>query len=259
MAFVQSRSINPGASPGVITLAFTNPVVAGDLLVVATASTVSGPGPAVPTDTLGNTYVLLPGSTTGFESPGINVFAATSIDSGPCTVSANVSLSIAAVMAIAEYSNSTDTVDQSNFSVTFGSTTNPTGAVTTTQAPELLFASFMDNNTAFRNAAPVTIDSSFTIRETIFGGDVGSGNCVTLSIADLVDAVIGTYNPTFSAGGAVIGDELDASINTFKPAVKPPAPPAPPNKTLLALSPRSLPWPNRPIPTPPQKDYKSVM
>jgi hypothetical protein len=252
ISLVQSKIVSGGINPGVIALAFDNPVTAGNLIVAIPVSTSTFPGaPIQPTDTAGNLYGVLVDNG-GFETPGFFVMGATANASGALTVSVDFTGASQGIFFIAEFSgiNASAIIDQTNKG------TLSTGAIATTHAAELIIAGVWGQPLDIDSPAPLlpwAVDSGFTIMQSL--DNDSATKSFSFSVAYFVAAVIDTFNVTFTPTAAPALTSFGSAIVALAPVAASP--------TNKLIQPQSvlvhLPWGNRPISNKIQKDFKGVL
>ena len=205
-AFVQGR--NAQVTSGTkASLAFSNANTAGNLIVAYVVW--DNPGAVTVSDTRGNTYTAATTRQNWGNNWSAQVFYASGIKAGSNTVTATFGTSIKSfgIVYLHEYSGlaSVSPVDVSA-SAAGSSASMSSGAVTTTQANDLLFAAGVSDNTV------TTAGTGFTTRLTGFGN----------LTEDRVATTSGSYAGTATQNGAAWAMQLVA----FRAASGAPGPPS---------------------------------
>ena len=172
-AFVQARA-NEVGSGTTNSLAFTTPNTAGNLIVVYAIW--SNAGTATVTDSRGNAFVSAAPRTTWGTNWSSQVFVAKNIAGGANTVTATFATAInaCAVIYIHEYSglDKANPVDVTK-SATGSASAMSSGAVTTTNATDLIFAGGASKGAVTQGG------SGYTTRSTAFGNRTEDRNVTT--------------------------------------------------------------------------------
>jgi len=211
IGYVQSADYFSGSASGTSAAAtLPSTVNAGDLIVVwirwgavPTTATVS--------DTLGNTWLPVSGKLESTaKGAGAQMFYAINQASGSDTINVTYSQSVPRRCVIAsEYSGvaSLNPLDGEVHAIDTTSTSVNIGPLTTSGAPDLLFACSMSDS---GDAGPWTPGAGYTLRQS----DLRD------AAEDMVVSTTGSYSASFSASG---GASFVSQLAAFKAAAQPPA------------------------------------
>lgn len=183
-ALVQSNSSSTGQ-----TVSTTNPVTAGNLLVVAVSAYTSSQ--ATITDNLGTAYTMVYFG--GGSSNALTTFVGIAGGTGVCTVTTGTNTSPNQAIGIAEFSQATTSLDGTVQSATGNSATTTTLSVTTAVANDLLIFVYADgygNNTG----NPSTGWTKLFFNQ--------GHNWVDLGLAYQIASSTGTYTGSWTEGAA---------------------------------------------------------
>jgi hypothetical protein len=192
MAFTPPLQTKTGSiAAASLPIAYTNPVVAGDLLIAVVSEGIQGAAPPITcSDSLGNVYSTL-FAVGGFQAgTDTTVFYCFSASSGPNTVTFAHAGALALVGIVAEYSLASGTKDQ------VASGDGGVYSITTTQSVELLVGACSNG------LQPTTWTITGATNVAQVDATPVLGRPISLVLADLDLSTIGTYMVQFSASPA---------------------------------------------------------
>jgi len=201
---VSSRS----SAGGVTSIAqATGGITAGNLVVVLTyAGAASSITLSAPTDDIGTTYNVLNNPTWSATCHSLCMIAWAQPTGTPATITGHVSATSDMAIVVYEISGcSSSPYDVSNNTETASTAAPPTGAITTTQASEILITG-------------VTQDGATSVATAPSGFTIGPKNDdatleVYASAHQIVSTIQTAFNPTWAYGSA---RNCDAAIAAFK-------------------------------------------
>ena len=205
VAFVQSTGSNNNAGATTIVQAFTSPVTAGSLIVVAVSW--GNSSTLTCSDTQGNLYTTLPTQFDSSNDQALGICYAPNAQAGATTVTATFGSNASyRRILVHEYRGiaTTNPVDVTTGTIANGTTAAnaiTTGSVTTTTAGALIFAAVMDD----AGTTTIQAGTGFTLR---------ASTSSDLASEDRVQPAIGPISGTFTFSTA---HRYIARVVAFKP------------------------------------------